>query len=335
MKQGTLRQTLRGFSLVELMVALTLGLIISIAAISAYVGASSASKVADAQTRMNEDAQAALSLIAQQLRMAGNNPKRANRVEGSTTTLSSLRNPMYLPTPTYAGFSLSPGTFTLSGFRFVRGCDGAFSNLTAAADIDSLTCAGTTTTLPDSIAITYEADQYNTIPTSGGTPTDCLGGSLPVITASMPVVSGTGTVTSSVTYYKADNRFYIGTSSAIVNPSLYCKGNGTPSPQPMVENVEDMQITYGTLNTTGTSTGVAGYLEANEITSVANLAALANDAARWKKVITARICIVVRSETTVVSDASSAKYLNCQGSLVASPDLRLRKAYSTTVELRN
>ena len=219
--------------------------------------------------------------------------------------------------------------------RFVRGCDGAFSNLTAAADIDSLTCAGTTTTLPDSIAITYEADQYNTIPTSGGTPTDCLGGSLPVITASMPVVSGTGTVTSSVTYYKADNRFYIGTSSAIVNPSLYCKGNGTPSPQPMVENVEDMQITYGTLNTTGTSTGVAGYLEANEITSVANLAALANDAARWKKVITARICIVVRSETTVVSDASSAKYLNCQGSLVASPDLRLRKAYSTTVELRN
>ena len=54
MKQGTLRQTLRGFSLVELMVALTLGLIISIAAIAAYVGASSASKVADAHA---DDAQ--------------------------------------------------------------------------------------------------------------------------------------------------------------------------------------------------------------------------------------------------------------------------------------
>ncbi len=62
---------------------------------------------------------------------------------------------------------------------------------------------------------------------------------------------------------------------------------------------------------------------------------MANDARRWDKVITVRICVVIRSELPVVSDADSAKYIDCAGELVSAPDLRLRRAYSTTVELRN
>ena len=329
-----------GFSLIELMVSLTIGLIIAVAAVSAYLGAASAGKMAEAQSRMNEDAQAALSILTQQLRMVGNNPKRANRMNASTPTLASLRNPVFLPTPTYAGFSVTPGTFTLAGFTNLRGCDGRFANITSTtATIDTLdtsTCAAGTSTLPDSISVIYEADRFNTIPTSTGAPTDCLGNALPVITAQMPTVVGTATATTGVTYTVAENRFFVGTSTAIVSPSLYCKGNGGASTaQPLVENVEDMQLTYGTMNTAATATGVAGYLRADEILSNADLAALANDASRWGKVITVRICVVIRSETPVVSDADSAKYLDCAGNLVDAPDLRLRRAYSTTVALRN
>ncbi len=152
----------------------------------------------------------------------------------------------------------------------------------------------------------------------------------------MPTVVGAATATTGVTYTVAENRFFIGTSTAIVSPSLYCKGNGGASTaQPLVENVEDMQFTYGTMNTTATATGVAGYLRADEILSNAALAALPDDATRWARVLTVRICIVVRSELPVVSDADSAKYLDCTGNLVDAPDLRLRRAYSTTVELRN
>ena len=60
------------------------------------------------------------------------------------------------------------------------------------------------------------------------------------------------------------------------------------------------------------------------------------DTARWAKVLTVRVCVIARSENQVVPDASSAQYLDCDGTLVTTPpDLRLRRAYSTTVVLRN
>lgn len=313
-----------GFSLIELLVALTLGLVIAVAAISAYLGASGASKTAEAQSRMNEDAQAALTILTQQLRMAGNNPDVKNRTE-----LSS-RNPVYGTTT----FTTSPGTFTLSSFT-IRGCDGKFSDITSATSLDNLTCAGGTTTLPDSLAINYEADRFNTVPTTAGLPTDCLGNALSTITATFP--ASTPTTAVSGTYAVADNRFYIGTTTTIVSPSLYCKGNGGASTaQPLVENIEDMQFSYGTVSTstTATTATVAGYLNADKVVTETNLALLPV-AERWGKVLSVRICVLVRSESPVVTDAASAKYLNCEGALVSAPDLRLRRAYSTTVVLRN
>ena len=324
-----LRQA-RGFSLIELMVSITIGLVILVAAMSAYLGTASASRNSEAQARMNEDGQAALNILAQQIRMAGNNLDQLNRIE------LSRRNPVY-------GATTFPpaGTFTTSNF-IVRGCDGAFSNITAttAVNIDSLTCTAGTSTLPDSIAISYEADRFNTVATAGGIPTDCLGSGLNTVTAALPTVdAATGIVsTNTVPYWVADNRFYIGTSTVITTPSLYCKGNGGASPQPLVENVENMQFLYGTVSTSNTATTatVGGYLTADEVVTETTLAALASDAARWDKVVTVRICVIIRSENTIAPDAGSAQYLDCTGTLVTTPpDLRLRRAYSTTVVLRN
>ncbi|NDD14198.1 MAG: pilus assembly protein PilW, partial [Betaproteobacteria bacterium] len=60
------------------MISMTIGLVIMGAALSAYQGTATASRVAEAQSRMNEDAYAALELLSQQIRMAGANPKQAN-----------------------------------------------------------------------------------------------------------------------------------------------------------------------------------------------------------------------------------------------------------------
>lgn len=332
-----------GFSLIELMVSLTIGLIIAIAAMSAYLGASSASRMTDVQSRMNEDAQAALTILSQQLQMAGNNPNQTNRVAYVTPSLGSLQDPVYNPTPpSVLGYvpTYLPTTFTLSNFS-IRGCDGKFTNISGSTNLDALNCGGGTTTLPDSIAVSYQADPFNTEATSGGLATDCLGNALPIITASnVPVFNTvTGTVTTAaITYTVADNRFYVGTSTVITSPSLYCQGNGGAStPQPLVENIEDMQFQYGTMSATSTSTTatVAGYLTANEVITQTDLAALSSDAERWRKVLSVRICVVVRSDTSVVSDANSAKYRDCTGSLVSASDLRLRRAYFATVALRN
>jgi type IV pilus assembly protein PilW len=225
-------------------------------------------------------------------------------------------------------------TYTVSAFS-VRGCDGKFNNIsTAGGSLDTLdtsTCASGTSTLADSIAVNYEADIYNTIPASGS-PTDCLGNKLTTVNVTFP--SGTATT---ATYAVADNRFYIGTSTAIVSPSLYCKGNGgAGSAQPLVENIEDMQFTYGTVSTTSTLTTatVAGYLRADEVAGLATTPA--DDTTRWGKVVTVRICVLVRSENPVAPDANSARYDDCLGNHnVSAPDLRLRRAYATTVALRN
>ena len=324
----------QGFSLIELMVSLTLGLIIAIAGFAAYLGIASASKMAEAQGRMNEDAQAALTILTQQIRMAGNNPDQANRVDNPNPTLSSRRNPGYLPTPTYVVYALLPGSFTLSSF-IIRGCDGTFSNIKTATDIDHLTCATGINTLPDSIAVSYEADIFNTIPTAptnpatARLPTDCLGKKLTTNTATLPTVTA---ASADVTYAVADNRFYIDSLSSI--PSLYCKGNGLNSTaQPLVENIEDMQFIYGA---TSAATTVAGYLRADQILSDAYMLGLPDDAARWEKIVTVRICVLVRSASPVVSDSVSARYRKCDGTLeTAPPDLRLRRAYSATVVVRN
>jgi type IV pilus assembly protein PilW len=322
-----------GFSLIELMISLAIGLIIAGAAFAAYMGTAGASRMAEAQGRMNEDAQAALTILTQQLRMAGNNPAQANRVDNAQPTLSSRHNPVYLPQPSYDGYTLAPASFTLSGFS-VRGCDARFSNLAGAARLDDLICpAGAG---PHAIAISYEADRFNTVPTEAGLPSDCAGNALSLVTATLPVIAGAASASSAAQYAVADNRFYIAPLAGI--PSLYCQGNGAAPPQALVENIEDLRFTYGVVSTatTASTATVAGYLSANDIATQADLAALPDDAARWAKVITVRLCVLVRSEAVVVADAASARYLKCDGTLeTAPPDLRLRRAYSSTVVLRN
>ena len=304
---------MRGISLVELMISIAIGLVLMLAITSIYVSSAGAGRVAEAQGRMNEDAQAALTILSQQLRMAGNNPLQPNYA--STTP----RNPVY-DTTTY----------------IVRGCDGTFTNISSAANPAALTCTAGVNTSPDSIAIHYEADQYNTVPTTGGVATDCLGQSLPALTTTLNVWDGAASVPTVVMYRVADNRFYIGTSGVITQPSLYCKGNGNATPQPLVENIEDLQLTYGTSTAASAAMAVAGYLTANSVETQTDLAALANSKLRWDKVMTVRVCVLARSEVPVVTDSVSARYVKCDGTLENNPpDLRLRKAYTTTVVLRN
>ena len=349
---------LQGFSLIELMISLALGLIILVAVLSAYTGAAAAAKMAEAQGRMYEDAQAALTILTQQLRMAGNNPDQTDRID------TSAKNPIYTkPTSfdstsgwTYSGEILPEyvdstiPAFELSDYS-IRGCDGALSNITTATSLDDLECVvpDPVSALPDSIALSYEADKFNTVPTAATSlPTDCLGYALTKIKAVIPGIPddrGSGVFEAepeNVSYFVADNRFYIDSSSATAAPSLYCQGNGIDSTaQPLVENIEDMQITYGVEIPVGQTRTVAGYLRADQL--LAHTALVISDSTsftaqeRWRKVVTVRICLLVRSENAVVSDPASARYFNCAGTLETAPpdDLRLRRTYSSTVILRN
>ena len=317
------RRAMRGLSLIELMVSLTIGLILMVAIVSAYLGSSAATQIAQSQARMNEDGQAALAILTQHLRMAGNNPIQPNYPD------TAQRNPAFDATNPYA----------------IRGCDGTFGSMSTAL-IDSLTC--TSGTSPDSVAVRYEADQYNTVK-SGTVPTDCLGQALQPTTASVTMWDGVTTALSgtppalhpvlapvNVNFYVADNRFYIASLSG--TPNLYCKGNGgatayASAAQPLVENIEDLQILYRAANATGAAMTVAGYLPASGIDALAT--SPADTPTRWSRVMTARVCVMVRSESQVAPDVASAQYNDCSGTAVTPSDRYLHRAYSTTVVLRN
>lgn len=329
------RQSHKGVTLIELMVSLTIGLILMVAVIGAYLGASGAGRTAEAIGRMNEDGQQALTILTQQLRMSGANPSQPDR--SSVTTGFSLRN------------NSMPRHNSLTNAFAIRGCDDKFSNITSAPSTTALTCGHSATSGgPDSISIAYETDRYNSIATAAGVPTDCVGSG--ITPATFNYIKSDESTAGSVSVYEAENRFYIGTSTAIINPSLYCKGNASVNGQPLVENVENLQFRYGVVNPaninltyvtftpTFTTTQILGYLTAFQIDDPTNLILTgpAGSATRWNAVKTIRICVVVRSENQILDSTSSARYLDCNDSLVTSPpDKRMRRAYSTTVVIRN
>ncbi len=111
------------------------------------------------------------------------------------------------------------------------------------------------------------------------------------------------------------------------NAELQCKGDISDTPpvpaappvgNVLLENVEDLQIRYGI------------DIDANQ--SVDQYVATPAD---WNQVITARVCVQVRSDKTNIVPAGS-NYFNCDDASVANAaDRRLRRTFTATFNLRN
>lgn len=349
------QQKQTGFSLIELMVSMAIGLVVLGALIFTYLSGIKGNANAQAQAQVSEDAQVALNIISQQIRQAG-------FVSGNA------------PAP---GIDLTLGR---GGFAFFA-CDTGFANdttavvpgkasvATAAANMSSLTCAASSAAnangVTASFAAAYEADTSNTKQNAAGFVTDCNG-------------FGLGVATGIV----VENRFFLN------NGTLYCAGSQAATgvaptynqAQPLVNGVESMQFQFGlagtgvtvgvadlnqvegyatTTDQIGPATGnsVAGVISALQDPSPANLRLkvssllpsttipppidpiIGANAARWRLVRTVRICIVGRNNEVLTTDLAAAgaspQYYNCNGTLTNITDGRMRKAYATTVFLRN
>ena len=302
MKSRRFKSAQQGFTLIEMMVSLTIGLFLVGALIVTYLGNLQSSRASIALTQMSEDGQAALSLITQSLRQTSYNPRQP--VTGDV-------------------YDLKLGGLTLYA------CDTGFASITAA--MPSLTCA--TGAGPGAISVAYLGDRFNGILTSDGKVSDCVGSGIDPIT---DTASGT-------TYTVVQNRYYL------ANGSLMCAGNGgaTPftTPQPFVENVVDLKVSFGVSAPTGTDSLATGYLSALQVGPLTSSTGVFNNAsflaltpvARWDKVISARVCVVMRSSGVVLESGSAnpPKYSDCDGVLQTITDGRLRRAFAVTVLLRN
>ncbi|MBI3381240.1 MAG: PilW family protein [Aquabacterium sp.] len=305
-RRTSLRQT--GLTLVELLVAMVVGLSVIGASLAMYASSGSSSRSGSQIAQMSEDANAALSLLRTHVAMAG-----YSRPIGTTST----------------------GLTKLYSGQAIFGCQNGLSSTSTSQAISKgavLTCEAGAPSANDTLIVLYEADTSNTIPTAANQGTDCLGNGVPLITTD-----------PKGNYYLAENRFYLS-----ANGSLLCRGNGTATgapgvPQPVVDNIADFSVMYGVAednNSGGTAvpgTFAKHYLTAGELGAQADT--------NWNNVVSVRLCVVVQSEDNALDQITP--YRDCHGNTVtptswtplnaaqAKPDLRSRRLFTSTVVLHN
>lgn len=316
------RHLVAGFTLLELLVAVTIGLVILAASLSMYVSSSRGSQLSQIETQMNEDGILAINLIQQQLKQAGYS--RQLIPANGATVMGNFSGPA------------------------VRGCDGGFSD--AGVAFGSLACVTGTSSSSDAIAIRYEATTDNTMPSTDTPPlaTNCVGNGISATTTSLVAPAPTPAADN---YALADNRYSV--TDASTQPMLSCRGseksaagNVIGTSQPLLSNVESMQILYGVASRPSAELAatydpmrhqIVSYLDATGVDALASTGVLTDITEdRWSRVLSVRVCLLMRSDQPVRDvPQGGMSYKDCSNIDKTGTDGYLRKTYVTTVLLRN
>jgi type IV pilus assembly protein PilW len=298
---------MQGRTLLELMIAITIGIVILGALIAVYLATGTSGRQATAVSRMNEDAAIAFSFINSQLRMAGFSIPRKGVPPGGATVAGVLTS---LPDRNFIGAG-------------IRACDHGFTSSTAT--FDALACS-TGSTGAAAFAVRFEsADPDGTDAFRFLLPAnlDCLGQAVDA-----PAALTTGAL--GVSYPLVESRFSVGPNASSGTSDLSCAGNGNNfTNQPMVQNVADMRLRFG-IAADGTSSNVVQYLN-----TAAEVDALGGSTDQnWSRVVTVRLCLLMRSTSTSPADVGT-RYVDCDGAAVPATDGFMRRSYVQTVALRN
>ena len=199
-----------GFTLIEAMVALAIGLAVVGALIAAYLASLSSGRHNDAMVQITEDATLALNVMRQQVAQAG----------------------FSLP------HGVGDGGLVLHAFPAIAGCEAAnFTDLQASILVPA-NCGFThpDQATPDSLEVAYEGSvlpgsaSNGILGGSGGQqPLDCLGNSF----------AKTRDEATGDDYWLNDSKFYV------ADVALYCHGSGNAAGAAVAQNVETLQVTYG------------------------------------------------------------------------------------------
>ena len=345
------RPDIAGFTLIELMLSLTIGMMVVITIGYVYLGASRTFRAMDASSRMQENARFSIERISYDLRMAG-------FAGCSHTTIANvLNNPSAWQYNLFGqplvGYESGVSNFP-SGIAPLRG--DAFSvlrannakeyivdthnspsaqfQLTADHDIKQGEILVVTDCSHAAVFQMSNVNNNNTIKTvnhnTGGTlvPGNCTKGfGLPVDCSNpngTPYIFPAGSRLfrlNAATYYVRNNNNN--------EPSLFRQT--VSGDEEVVEGVEELQVLYG-VDTTATADGTADqYVTANQVTVVAPGA---NNEEKWKRVLSLRLnlLMVSRNGENVTTAPQTYTY---NGMITTPGDRKMRKVFITTIAIRN
>ncbi|MBV1892361.1 MAG: PilW family protein [Gammaproteobacteria bacterium] len=269
-----------GFTLLELLVSMSLGLFLMAGLIQVLLVNREVFKVQENSSRMQEDGRFALTVLNNTVSLTG---FREDPTVFIDTAFPSVTT------------SATPFTKTLADGEVVGGINDDAVN---AAIKD-----GT-----DAIVIRYLSD---------GTTFDCLG-----------TVVADGSISV--------NRFYVDDDE-----TLNCRsdkydlvtGAISTSTQPLIDNVEDMQIRYG-MGSGSTFHDVEAmcYIDASNVTSAGTSDCTVLD---FDQVVSVRISLLLHSNDNNLTPDNIAQTYVFNGASVLAGDSRLYRAVTTTIAMRN
>lgn len=273
------KQRQMGASIMELMVGITIGLLVVLAALGSLVYTHVSSTTMVDATRLQQKADAVFRIISFQTLQAG-------AMELNTNSSS-----------------IDPGTVTLS--TDYTGFDPSITNQTAiVASVHGVDGSGTT---QDILRISYQ-DNGTTTPSTAGTARDCLGQSTAVTTRGIRV-------DNTFTYLPA-----VGGGG-----DLQCQGAAAGATlQPILDGVEDFQVTYGVRTVTPAGAENFQYFTANNVTD-------------WSNIQTVNICLQLRGDTrgNPRPGWTTANRIPACGTVLDTNDGFLRRVYRRTFSIRN
>ena len=338
-----------GFSLIELMVAMVLGLIISGVAIQVFVSNKGTYRLENSLSRLQENGRYVVENMVRDLRMAGYNGCLSRGDSIVITEFNDAPLPFTIDgTDSIRGYNANTTTWTpaidanlnLSGvaqgtdvlnIQRASSCGAHVAANHASADTDILVNA------PNNCSFT----QYQAVMI-----TNCIAADIFQISNSVSVSGSTETLTRGTAVnsagnlsaaYSTDaqvfrwqsNAYFIGTG-ANGEPALF-RSSWSPDNDndidaadfgvvELADGVEDLQILYG--EDTGGDQYADTYVTANAVTD-------------WEDVRSIRINLLLRSEDLLTQVPRTIQFNG--GTVNSGPgaDRRLRMAYSTTVTLRN
>ena len=346
----------QGFTLIEILVALTIGLVILAAIGAAFVNSTNLGRQRENQTELNEPAKIIMRMLQHEVSMAGyvdifdlgtgGSPQAGSLFVPGNVGLTNL----YTRATETAVLSTPLGQF-FPGMSPVFGCDGAMASipndLVKATAAVTLSC-GAASTIAHSLQLTYQASPavgantaVSLLPNSGttGEGNDCLQQDPP-----------SGAVAPRNKFVV--NRYYVATNASDGVNELYCAGSGNKTPQPIARGVEEFVLRYqlaqpGVTPPVGESGIAAGSAQAQYV-GAANVSDVAVNPIGWANVTGVEVCMVSATAVTGVAATGTAQSQprrpTCTRTSAgvfdadvarAAGDNRLWKRYTSVISVRN
>lgn len=341
-----------GFTLVEMLIAITLGMLLVIGVSYAYLGTKQTSRMQASLARMQEGARFAFETMALDIRMAGSTGCSViNTPINLYGTADWFADLFFQPLVGYENASATAPTTpqniranvsTLSGHSasdalavvLAEGGGGVIMGGNREYRVMAFTSPNIFTVTPAPTALS-----------SGElvVATDCQTALLGVATVAGNVITIAGATTAygpgSRVFGVTGNLFYIGVNAA-GEPTLYrqhlTQAGGAPSTvsQELVEGVEDMQIMYG-VDTTPTADHIVDtYLNANDVEGAGVPGATPKE--KWQRVLSIKVNLLMRStEDGIISAPQDYHYPDPDSAATTPADRRLRRAFTSTIAVRN